>query len=412
MLLPLFAIACLQTTLAAAPTPTTDGFVGLRPSNDNNAASSSNTLYLDPPLGGSVLIDGFDCKAGVASLAAWNTTLTSRVDDLSAQVDAAKALRVQLTTEVEQLRDAVLGLCQTLKQQSIDTLAAGHTGIVTAVAAQGNRLYSATNDHTIVVWDTHSPPRKVHTLSAHTDHVRCLAVDNATNRLFSGSTDGTIRVWDTAATPPALLHTLTGHTRAVISLVIHGARLYSGSWDATIGVWDVTQAPPLNLHNLTSHSGDVSALAARGNRLFSGSVDDSIRVWDLTQSPPFVLHALTNAIQNDVQSLAIHNNRLFAGDQSAIHVWDLTQSPPTHTHSLSPGRFTRDVWSLVIHDDRLYSSSSHAAVAVWDLLVDPAVSLGRLIGHDGSVLALAVHDNRLYSGSDDQTIRAWDISPC
>jgi WD40 repeat protein len=54
------------------------------------------------------------------------------------------------------------------------------------------------------------------------------------SRLFSASADKTIRVWDIDSR--RCEHVLEDHTRPVLSLAISGNRLYSGSYDFTIKV--------------------------------------------------------------------------------------------------------------------------------------------------------------------------------
>lgn len=63
------------------------------------------------------------------------------------------------------------------------------------------------------------------------------AVEVHGSRLFSASADKTIRVWDIASR--RCEHVLEDHTRPVLSLAISGNRLYSGSYDFTIKVRSV-----------------------------------------------------------------------------------------------------------------------------------------------------------------------------
>lgn len=60
------------------------------------------------------------------------------------------------------------------------------------------------------------------------------AVEVHGHRLFSASADKTIRVWDIDSR--RCEHVLEDHTRPVLSLAINGNRLYSGSYDFTIKV--------------------------------------------------------------------------------------------------------------------------------------------------------------------------------
>lgn len=60
------------------------------------------------------------------------------------------------------------------------------------------------------------------------------AVEVHGRRLFSASADKTIRVWDIASR--RCEQVLEDHTRPVLSLAINNNRLYSGSYDYTIRV--------------------------------------------------------------------------------------------------------------------------------------------------------------------------------
>jgi WD40 repeat protein len=65
------------------------------------------------------------------------------------------------------------------------------------------------------VWDAKTGQR-LHKLKGHTDHVISVAFSGAGDRLASASYDHTVRVWD-AKTGQAL-HTLKGHTSGVTSV--------------------------------------------------------------------------------------------------------------------------------------------------------------------------------------------------
>ena len=121
--------------------------------------------------------------------------------------------------------------------------------------------------------------------------------------LFSGSVDGEIRVWslgDPDSLPPAAndqwhhVAMLTGHTNAVLDIVVKGSIVYSASTDATIKVWSATTASLLG--TLCGHTDRVTALAlgtggAPAGRLWSASSDGLVKGWPL-------------AVVNDVDAAA------------------------------------------------------------------------------------------------------------
>lgn len=74
----------------------------------------------------------------------------------------------------------------------------GHDEIVWAVEVHGQRLFSASADKTIRVWDVASR-RCEKVLEDHSRPVLSLAISN--NRLYSGSYDYNIKVRPTQASP-------------------------------------------------------------------------------------------------------------------------------------------------------------------------------------------------------------------
>ena len=91
------------------------------------------------------------------------------------------------------------------------------------------------------VWDLASST-VTRTLVGHQYTVWSLAVDPLGGRLFSASADSTINVWDTSSTATKPQATLKGHSGRIYSLAIHGTRLYSASSDRTVKV-TTTAAP-------------------------------------------------------------------------------------------------------------------------------------------------------------------------
>ena len=76
----------------------------------------------------------------------------------------------------------------------------GHRAAVYAVAFRpdGERMASASFDHTIKVWDVDSWPGRA-TFTGHQDKVLALAYSADGRQLASAGLDGTVRLWDVAA---------------------------------------------------------------------------------------------------------------------------------------------------------------------------------------------------------------------
>jgi WD40 repeat protein len=85
-----------------------------------------------------------------------------------------------------------------------------------------------------------------------------------------------------------LIHTLHGHTAAVLSLTLLDSHLlFSGSYDQTIRIWDLSTWSCIQ--TLKGHGGGVKALAlsppahscssSNSRTLFSAGADNTIRAW-------------------------------------------------------------------------------------------------------------------------------------
>src|SRR6185437_14087353 len=76
----------------------------------------------------------------------------------------------------------------------------GHRAAVYAVAFRpdGERMATASFDHTIKVWDVHAG-RVVRTFTGHQDKVLALAYSADGKQLASAGLDGTVRLWDAAS---------------------------------------------------------------------------------------------------------------------------------------------------------------------------------------------------------------------
>ena len=100
-------------------------------------------------------------------------------------------------------------------------------------------------------------------------------------QLVTGSDDHTIWLWNVQT--GALLHIMTGHTVAVVSLAYSsdGMLLASGSYDHTVRIWDVETGLQVGMY--TGHSDNIWSVAFSENGLCiaSGDADGQVHVWSI-----------------------------------------------------------------------------------------------------------------------------------
>ncbi|MEO0015222.1 MAG: hypothetical protein RLZZ535_3611 [Cyanobacteriota bacterium] len=237
-----------------------------------------------------------------------------------------------INTEPESLR---IELKENFAWKSIKVLT-GHTGVINSLAIQDNIVASASEDHTIRLWNLETGKqlfsffepsvidslaindqiivagnqsrkitswnlqnktlkhiflrksydsfyRDIYNTDCHEGLIFSLVLSNDGKTLFSSSGDQTIRAWNTST--GEFKFALTGHTDLVLSLAItYSDRfLISGSADKTIRIWDLnnlSSKPQI----ITAHENWVTALAITLDEkyLASGSNDETVKLWDLS----------------------------------------------------------------------------------------------------------------------------------
>ena len=114
----------------------------------------------------------------------------------------------------------------------------GHGNIVNSMvfSADGRRLFTASNDTTIRLYDVDSG-RTLRQFRGHRDRVKAVALSPNGRLLASACADGTARVWDVASGRPRA--ELRGHTAGCNSVAFSpdGKTVATGSVDGTVRLW-------------------------------------------------------------------------------------------------------------------------------------------------------------------------------
>lgn len=158
----------------------------------------------------------------------------------------------------------------------------GHQGDITGLAAEadGSRVYSASADKSVKVWDANAK-REVDTLFGHIGTIDCMDMYHK-GRPLTGGADKTARLWKTDRDTHLMF---SRHKYAVdaVSVLDHD-RFLSGSQDGNIFLWSHASKKPLAGASVGSTHW-VTALASirRGNVFFSGSDDGMLRSWRIAR---------------------------------------------------------------------------------------------------------------------------------
>ncbi len=254
---------------------------------------------------------------------------------------------------------------ETLKLRELLTLT-GHAGSVNAVAVtpDGQRAVSASEDHTLKVWDLESG-LELRTLTGHSREVYAVAVTDGGQRAVSASDDKTLKVWDVASGRE--LRTLIGHAGPVWAAAVtpDGQRAVSASGDKTLKVWELGSG--IELHTLTGHAHRVNAvtLTPDGERVVSASGDRTLKVWEVASGREF--RTLTGHL-SWVRAVAVTPDGQRAvsasGDQT-LKVWELASGRELRTLT----GHSRGVYAVAVMSDgqRAVSASYDKTLKVWEL---------------------------------------------
>jgi len=174
----------------------------------------------------------------------------------------------------------------------------GHSGLVTSLAftPDGKLLASASDDLSILIWDTTTWEQVSTPLLGHQEGSACemyytrlcpgqinsLAFNPDGSLLASAGRDMTVRLWDPSTGEP-IGEPLTGHEDWVshVAFSPDGSFLASASWDGTLRLWDPSSGVPIGTP-FSGHEAPVNTLAFSpdGSILASGGWDNTIILWD------------------------------------------------------------------------------------------------------------------------------------
>ncbi|KAK3154900.1 hypothetical protein QOZ80_2BG0196390 [Eleusine coracana subsp. coracana] len=161
----------------------------------------------------------------------------------------------------------------------------GPAGQVYALAVANELLFAATQDGRILAWRFNAATNcfePAASLSGHQLAVVSLVVGGM--RLYSASMDKTIKVWDLATLQ--CIQTLSDHTDVVMSVLCWDQFLLSCSLDQTVKVWAATESG--NLEVTYTHTEEQGVLALSGMPdaqskpvLLCSLNDNTVRLYDL-----------------------------------------------------------------------------------------------------------------------------------
>jgi len=245
--------------------------------------------------------------------------------------------------------------------------------LAVTVAGDGEFLFSASADSTIVKWNAMTGAYLA-TLTGHTDWVSCLT--EGQGNLFSGGWDNTVRKWDVSA--DKFIAEFLGHQDPVCCLAVVGEVLLSGSRDCTVRAWKIDTGECIKVYE--GHNALVSSVIAADPLMYTASWDKTIRCWELATGK--VKGSQYKRLDKPVLCLALSHGILYAGGGDQV-VRSYIASTMEAVHEMDG--HTQPVNALALTDHQLFSASDDGSVVQWllpdasaqrqdDDMPDPALS--------------------------------------
>jgi len=282
----------------------------------------------------------------------------------------------------------------------------GHAVNAVAFSPDGMQLVTASNDHTIKLWNLETGT-ELRTLRGHAASVASVAFRFDGKQLASGGGDRNLMLWN-VETGEALT-TLFGHRDGVTSVAFNsdGKQIVSSSSDRTARIWDAATG---NEHaTIKGHATGVNHVALSADGLLAtASSDETVKLWDIASSRdslPLKFGGISGwsririAFTSDSQSLS--------AAASSVKSWNLGRLEET-TFEAS-GEFRQS--PVFSHDRKRLAASNQAhAIRVWE--AETGTEICVLPEHKDFIAAKVFSpDGRwLASASQDRQVKLWDLA--
>lgn len=265
-------------------------------------------------------------------------------------------------------------------------------------------------------------PRYIRSIQNHRNAINWIAFSPDSNRLVSASDDKTVMVWSPNERTN-ICHKYNGHKDAVTSVSMTNSFIVSGSKDCTARLWRLVTDDD-NLSHLTDssiyrcHQSPIRCvdINSEETNFCTSSDDKTIKIWSATATNKCI-STFSGVHTNWVRHARYSKLSPFlfgsCGDDGLICIWD-TRTKPQNRAAIklkSRGRSTHYL-GIQWHPNCKYiisSGSTDSSIRIWDLRYEKSIQSYQI--HEGIVTSTDFHrsGNYLLSSSSDQTCKLLNL---
>ena len=249
----------------------------------------------------------------------------------------------------------------------------GHTGAVNAVALapDGTRLATASDDHTVRLWDTHKGT-ELRRLTAG-GAVHCVTFTPDGRFVLAGGDDRIVHVWEAASGKPA--KQLQGHTGAVNGVAVSpdGRLVLAAGGDGTVRIWELATAREVVVFKEHTAAVRTVAFSPDGAVVLSAGNDKVVRLWEAATGKGVRVIPMAGEVTS--ATFTADGRRVLAVGNGVAGLWDVGDGKLLQAFSGQVGVLSGVVG---LPDGRRAVTCGHDSILrVWGLT---AVDAGRVVG--------------------------------
>jgi WD40 repeat protein len=287
----------------------------------------------------------------------------------------------------------------------------GHTAGITDIVSHSEQIFSASNDGTVMRWETDLPHQYTMDLPCEPSSAT-MSPDG--KRIAVGFADGSLR-WYSGQTHKLLWEQKPAHAKDKdiqrLAFNPSGTLLVSASLDKTAKLWRVDNDKIQEIQTIAQHNRPVNSVAfsPNGHTIVTASYDNYIGIFFVTTKKT-VFHKLIGEDEINSVSYDSSGTKLLTASDHNMRLWQLNGKKAPSLLQTFPKKQDRILWAALSPDATLAASVGRDWLVHIYSTFDSQLR-HRLVGHEQTVLRaiFSPDSHQIATAGGDATVRFWDL---